>query len=160
MGKPALSPADIRAMAAAGIEFGSHGRSHISLASAHLAPAVLEREIGGSKTALEESLGVPIPYFAYPYGTARDIDDRVIQAVRQAGYRLGCTSIHGTNLACTNPLLLRRVKVERADSLATFRELLRGGMDAWAVVDNYGTFLQSKRRTQPFAGADAAPPAR
>lgn len=133
MGKPALSPANTRALAAAGIEFGSHSRSHISLASAHLAPAVLEREIGGSETALEESLGVPIPYFAYPYGTARDIDDRVVQAVRQTGYRLGCTSIHGANSASTNPLLLRRVKVERFDSRATFRELLRGGMDAWAA---------------------------
>ena len=160
MGRPALSPANIRAMAAAGIEFGSHSRSHISLASAHLAPAVLEREIGGSKTGLEKSLGVPIPYFAYPYGTARDIDDRVVQAVRQAGYRLGCTSIHGRNLASTHPLLLRRVKVERFDSRATFRELLRGGMDAWAAVDNYGSFLQSKRRTQPFAGADAESSAR
>ena len=147
MGKPVLGKKEIHAMAGEGVEFGSHSRSHLSLASASLSAEQLEREVRGSKTVLETFLGIPISYFSYPYGTARDVDDRVVEAVRRAGYRLGCTSIHGKNIASTNPLLLKRTKVERYDSLATFNHLLRGGLDVWALVDRHASFLQSKRRT-------------
>ena len=144
-GSRALSVTELRDLAAAGFSIGSHGRSHVSLGIRDLSPDTITREVCGSKMRLQELLNMPIDFFAYPYGTRRDITDGVVEAVRAAGYRVALTSIHGTNDQLADTLQLRRVKVERFDSLATFRAILRGRMDRWSVVDQYLSFLQRKR---------------
>jgi poly-beta-1,6-N-acetyl-D-glucosamine N-deacetylase len=48
----------------------------------------LQREVVESKQVLEAKLGMSIPYFVYPEGKN---DDRVQQAVKQAGYRAAWT---------------------------------------------------------------------
>jgi poly-beta-1,6-N-acetyl-D-glucosamine N-deacetylase len=48
----------------------------------------LEREIVESKQILETQLGIPIRYFTYPAGK---YDERVAQAVKQAGYQAALT---------------------------------------------------------------------
>jgi len=147
-GEPALSPDQIRVMAKHGFLVGSHGRTHVSLAASALNREMLAAETAGSRTGLENLLAMPIRYFAYPYGTKRDVNALVVAAVQDAGYQLALTSVHGNNGSAQDPLQLKRVKVERMDSLSTYAELLRGGMDQWAWIDNHATWLQSTRRTQ------------
>ena len=48
----------------------------------------LHREVVESKSRLEEKLGIPIRYFTYPVG---HYDDRVAQAVEEAGYQAALT---------------------------------------------------------------------
>ena len=48
----------------------------------------LQREVFESKSRLEEKLGIPIRYFTYPVG---HYDDRVAQAVTDAGYQAALT---------------------------------------------------------------------
>ena len=145
-GDRTLSPAQLQTMARSGFLVGSHGRSHVSLAAYPLSSEQLNAEIAGSKAGLEQLLGMPVRYFAYPYGTGKDVNSRVVAAVDSAGYDLALTSIHGRIDRAADPLQLRRVKVERTDSLATFRKLLDGGMDQWAWIDTHATWLQSRRR--------------
>ena len=58
-----------------------------------------------------------------------------------ARYHLAFPSIHAQIVPCAGPFQLRRIKVERMDSVATFEELLWGGMDQWAWIDNHATWL-------------------
>ncbi|MCF4127570.1 polysaccharide deacetylase family protein [Methylobacterium sp. SyP6R] len=53
---------------AAGMEIGSHSASHARIAT--LDDASAEREIAGSKVALEAATGRPIRHFACPWGVA------------------------------------------------------------------------------------------
>jgi peptidoglycan/xylan/chitin deacetylase (PgdA/CDA1 family) len=74
----------LRALVDEGVEIGSHTRTHPHLV--RLSDAELQRELAQSKQELEDELGRPCPYVAYPYG---DVDERVAAAARAAGYDAG-----------------------------------------------------------------------
>ncbi|PPB49140.1 polysaccharide deacetylase [Arthrobacter pityocampae] len=75
----------VRAVAAAGQEIGSHTMTHPHLPRAG-ASALLE-EISGSREVLQDVLQSAVPGFCYPYG---EFDDAAREAVRAAGYDHGC----------------------------------------------------------------------
>jgi peptidoglycan/xylan/chitin deacetylase (PgdA/CDA1 family) len=70
-------------LASAGWEIGSHSRTHPHLTA--LEEEALADELGGSRRDCERRLGRPCRSLAYPYG---DVDDRVIEAARRAGYEV------------------------------------------------------------------------
>lgn len=90
-----ISWEQIKAMAAAGIEFGSHTVTHPNLT--RLADTDLTHEIQESKNVLENYLQQPIDSIAYPIGTQSAFDSRVISAVREQGFKLGVTYVSGAN---------------------------------------------------------------
>jgi peptidoglycan/xylan/chitin deacetylase (PgdA/CDA1 family) len=75
----------VREMADAGIEFGSHTVTHPILTT--LDSVTLEWEVRESKRVIEEQLGRECYAFAYPNGGAQDFDERAMTALRDAGYR-------------------------------------------------------------------------
>jgi peptidoglycan/xylan/chitin deacetylase (PgdA/CDA1 family) len=81
--KELMTANQIRAVAAAGMEIGSHSWWHVRL------PATddLTEEVGRSRSALAEVIDADVTGFCYPYG---DVDARVVRAVREAGYDYGC----------------------------------------------------------------------
>jgi len=85
-----LSPAQMREMAAAGIEFGSHTVSHLHLPTA--GTRQLHRELVESRQKLEDVLGKPVLSFAYPYGA---YSPEVRTAVQEAGYAFAVTNDSG-----------------------------------------------------------------
>ena len=82
---PLMSADQVRDLAAAGIEIGSHAATHMRLAGA--SPAQLTAEVGESRTSLAALLGSEIPGFAFPYGS---MDAAARRAVRDAGYEYAC----------------------------------------------------------------------
>jgi peptidoglycan/xylan/chitin deacetylase (PgdA/CDA1 family) len=83
--KPLLTAQQVREVADAGIEIGSHGLRHVSLPAA--SADGLAEETAGSRRLLQDVSGQDVPGFCYPYG---DIDGTVVDAVRAAGYDYGC----------------------------------------------------------------------
>lgn len=98
-----LSADQIREMAAAGIEFGSHLIEHVSLR--RMSPDEQVDQLGRSRRGLEELTGVPVLSIAYPYG---DFDADVVERARAAGYRYGVITEPGVDAASADPLTLRR----------------------------------------------------
>jgi hypothetical protein len=112
-----------REMAAGGIEFGSHTRSHRCLAQ--LGEPEIERELGGSKAELESKLGTTVDALAYPFGGAAAFDARVVAVARRAGYRVATTYIPGVNdLRTADRFALLRQHVERDTSRSYFEALV------------------------------------
>jgi peptidoglycan/xylan/chitin deacetylase (PgdA/CDA1 family) len=83
--KPLMTAEQVREVADAGMEIGSHGLRHVSLISAP--DDGLAGEVGESRRILQEVSGQDIDGFCYPYG---DIDGRVMEQVRAAGYGYAC----------------------------------------------------------------------
>lgn len=101
-----MDTAQICAWLQAGHEIGSHTISHPRLS--RLSPPALREEIAASKRRLEDTFGVSIRHFCYPYG---DYDQRVIDEVMRAGYETACTHIKsGVSLAATPSHELRRIE--------------------------------------------------
>lgn len=83
--KRLLGAEQVRQVADAGIEIGSHGRRHVSLPKT-LSEALAD-EIDGSRRALQAVSGQDVPGFCYPYG---DVDGAAVEGVRAAGYDYAC----------------------------------------------------------------------
>jgi peptidoglycan/xylan/chitin deacetylase (PgdA/CDA1 family) len=72
---------DLRALAAAGWEVGSHSATHPDLTA--LGDAELDAELSGSRAACEEALQRPCTSLAYPFGAH---DRRVAERAQAVGY--------------------------------------------------------------------------
>ncbi|MDT0342110.1 polysaccharide deacetylase family protein [Streptomyces litchfieldiae] len=111
--KRLLNADGIRAVAAAGMEIGSHGMTHLSLPS--VADEVLEREVAHSRARLAEITGAPPTGFCYPYGA---VDERAVEAVRAAGYGYACAVSPGR---LTGQFALPRIHIGERDTALRLR---------------------------------------
>lgn len=125
-----MNVADVRALAAAGHEIGSHGVDHEIFV--HVDERTLERELAESRATLERWTGRPVAGLAYPNG---DCDARVVAAARAAGYAYACATAHGRNEPGCDPLCLARIDVTRervSDARGRFDELaFRAELALW-----------------------------
>nr|WP_311737180.1 polysaccharide deacetylase family protein [Streptomyces sp. EAS-AB2608] len=106
--KPLLTADGIRRAAAAGMEIGSHGLTHVDLTRAD--DTRLKAEAAESRAVLEELTGAPVTGFCYPYGT---VDRRAVAAVREAGYGYACAIDPGR---LSGPHVLPRVHIGQNDT--------------------------------------------
>ncbi len=84
---PLMSAEQVRELAAAGMEIGSHTVTHLRLAGADADQ--VKAEVSDSKASLSDLIGAPIRGFAYPYGS---MDTAAQQAARDAGYDYACAA--------------------------------------------------------------------
>jgi peptidoglycan/xylan/chitin deacetylase (PgdA/CDA1 family) len=105
------TPAEIRELASAGVEIGSHTRSHVDLGR-HLGEAKLIDEIAGSKRALEQAIGRTVRYFAFPYGLHANLSAEAFRVSFEAGYEGVCSAYGGYNFPGDDPFHLRRIHAD------------------------------------------------
>jgi peptidoglycan/xylan/chitin deacetylase (PgdA/CDA1 family) len=105
----------IREMAEAGIRFGCHTRTHARLTEC--SDEQLKDEIGNSKKILEDKLGCAVEHFCYPFGA---YNDRVVDAVAEAGYATATTTERGAALRGAHPLRLPRLTIGKRMNLGRF----------------------------------------
>ena len=155
----------LRQLAAAGFEIGSHSATHAMLTD--VSPAGLRREIAESKRALEDMLGLPIRHFSCPGGRWTR---RAALVARDAGYDTMATSRVGSNDARTGLFALRRCALQRHQPHALF-ETFCSGTGLWRAVARdrvlagakalLGTRLYAGLRSRalggPESGSDAVP---
>ena len=132
--RPMLDRGQLREMHQAGMDIGAHTRSHPQLTQ--LDDAALRDEVAGSRQALRDVLGAEVSSFAYPYG---DHDERVVTAVREAGYAAACVTRSGWGRVDGDPLRIRRLAVFAQDGLATFARKLAfaDNQAGWSQVGDY-----------------------
>jgi peptidoglycan/xylan/chitin deacetylase (PgdA/CDA1 family) len=116
-----LDDGEIRELAQAGWEVGSHTVTHRSLI--YLNDDEIRRELMDSREVLEDLTGEPVHTLAYPFGQQ---NARVRQQVREAGYRYGCMNLWG-NPRPDPELLLKRIPVYGIDSIKNLRRKLGMG---------------------------------
>ena len=125
---------ELRELADAGWEIGSHTVTHPHLTEAD--DAQLASELEYSRAAVEEALDRPCPSIAYPYG---DVDGRVIDAARAAGYETGAalparwsagTALEFPRVGVYHPDDDRRFRVKSSRAVRALRTALRRGVAA------------------------------
>lgn len=87
--------AQVGAAAGLGLEIGSHTRSHARLSEISGDLRRLGDELLTSKQLLERTTGRPCIAFAWPYGTARDIDAAALASITDAGYEISFSAVRG-----------------------------------------------------------------
>lgn len=111
----------IREMQMAGIEFGGHTMHHPILSRITLQQA--QEEIEGSKARIEKELGEPVLGFAYPNGMTDDLNLKIQNLVKQAGYQVAFTLKNGPSPfheVKRNPYAIRRIFISHRHTLPRF----------------------------------------
>jgi peptidoglycan/xylan/chitin deacetylase (PgdA/CDA1 family) len=116
-----LSASQIRELDRAGMDVGDHTAHHVDLRL--LTPSQLRAETAGSRKTLEAVLGHPVYFFAYPFGY---FNDRVVQAVRDAGFSMAYTTQGGTTESTASPLEMPRLHVGRSEDPSGLESVLGG----------------------------------
>jgi len=102
---------EVRALAQAGVEFGSHTRRHPILSKVGSATE-LDDEIIGSKRRMEGVLETKVRHFCYPNGARDDISPEAVETVRRAGFETAVVTEPGLNRPGEDLLRLRRIGVD------------------------------------------------
>ncbi len=114
---------DVRTLRHAGMDVGSHTRTHRVLQTV---PAEeLSSEFAGSRADLESALSESISAIAYPVGPSIANDPGIRAAAVAAGYRLGFSYDTGLQpLGAVDPLDIHRIVAEHTFDDARFCTLL------------------------------------
>lgn len=124
---------EVREWEAAGFEVGGHSLSHVCLSS--LGESEQRTEVAGCAERVEAELGHPPAAFAYPYGSTLDYGPRTMALVRESGYVFAVSNRYGVNRPQADPWQLRRIWIDRTDSLATFQAKVQGRLDVLRFLD-------------------------
>ena len=90
-------------------------------------------ELSESKRVLEQRLGRPVPFLAWPSGW---FDDTLVALAQQAGYSALLTTEGGLNRRGDDVLRIRRTFVDGACDLLTFRRTVTSGRYASCQTRN------------------------
>jgi peptidoglycan/xylan/chitin deacetylase (PgdA/CDA1 family) len=119
---PLLKESQILEMSESGwVEFGAHSLNHAHLTE--LSPAEAEREITGSKKALEDFLKKPVLSFAYPYGS---FNEEVKKMTARAGYTFGVAVSDGPSRFGGDLMEIRRIHMFPKTSSLEFMKKTSG----------------------------------
>lgn len=108
---PLMDAARIRQLRRGGVDFGSHGATHVRLAEQD--DERVQDEAQRSRIILEDLLSEPVTHFCYPYGS---YERRVLDAVARAGYHSAVTCVRARSCPGDDPLALPRKAVSWGDT--------------------------------------------
>lgn len=132
----------IKEMAAAGWEVGSHSMTHTDLTL--LEPQQQRYEVVESKDFLEKTLGIPIRTIAYPFGTS---DSSVIDYAHFAGYIAGMSLGFTHDQGNGNLFTLQRRDVKGTYDVKKFASFLPWQGDAVFLPTDTPTPTATPTRT-------------
>jgi len=113
---------DARRLAADGVEFGAHTKTHPILPRVEDEELIVD-EIAGSKARVEQELGRPAIHFCYPNG---DYNSEGVDVVARCGFQSAVTVDAGLNTRRADRYLLKRLPVALDLPDEYFREQVAG----------------------------------
>lgn len=106
---------DVRTMSGSGIEAGSHGASHRSLARIPIEEAM--DEIKRSKESIERNTRKLCRHFAFPFGSQKDYNEKLVEYVKKTGFASSLTNVRGYNHRPCDPFSFKRIIMEEGSDI-------------------------------------------
>lgn len=114
-----------------GVEIGAHTVSHRRIST--LAPADAMAELAGSRTRLQEKLGIDVRHFAFPYGQSADCGPRDFDLARRAGFASAATTVKAIARPGADPYSLPRHTINGTHRNLAFAQAHLSGLSALAT---------------------------
>lgn len=150
-GASMLTGAQLREVADAGVEIGSHTVSHPHLDL--VAASDVDRELAESRDRLEQELARPVDAVAYPHGSFRPA---VLRAAGRAGYRWGAAVKNAYTHAADDVWAIARITITAEHTAQDVARLLDGqaAPRAWRRERLRTTAFRQVRRLRTRDGYD------
>jgi len=120
---------EIRQLAGAGIEFGSHTATHAPLSD--IPPAEAQAELQDSLNALSSNLALTNVSLSYPHGKTSEAVNKLAESV---GYACALTTALGQNDANCDLFALKRTVISADDDVPTLAARLSGLTWWWGLA--------------------------
>ncbi|HAM53291.1 MAG TPA: hypothetical protein DCP92_22305 [Nitrospiraceae bacterium] len=130
------------------VEVGSHGIAHVPLD--RLSHDEIEKEIVQSRAEIEQNIGRPVRFFAFPFGVypfKYRLRLREGENDSLGGYRAACTTWWGRYNTIKDIHVLRRVTICDFDTLDDFKDKLYGYYDWLVMKESVGRYYKVMRAT-------------
>ena len=138
---------ELRCMAEAGIEIGLHTFNHVDFSKVTSQEEV-DYEIAESKDKLEQLIGCPVRYFAFPYGLPEQITEMAVATIRREGLQAFCSAFGAYNMPGNDPFHIRRFHGDQ--NFSQFRK--------WIAFDRNKVSNEPEILYPPEAAPTAASP--
>jgi peptidoglycan/xylan/chitin deacetylase (PgdA/CDA1 family) len=148
-GRALLDAAELRDLAAQGVEIGGHGIDHLDLT--RLDDLALGRELRLGRERLGDWTGRPVRYLAYPFGA---FDARVLAAARSE-YQGAFTTQLGAVPRAAHPHAIPRVDAYYLDDPHLTRALRRGDASRYLSARRWLRRLRGSEPRRPIPTAPA-----
>jgi peptidoglycan/xylan/chitin deacetylase (PgdA/CDA1 family) len=136
---PLADVPELKQLAAAGWEIGSHGLEHSALSDTEK----LKDDVIASRRLLENMLSVNVRSFAYPYGVVpRDARN----VLRDAGYEAACTARPSVVVPGADVFALPRVDIHYLRRPALLRATIAGRRDLYLRLRDRGARIRRLAR--------------
>ncbi len=99
--------AQLRDLAAAGVEIGAHTRTHADLGAIRDTNQLADEVVAATRD-LEAAVGQRIRYFAFPFGMHANLHPAAFGLAREAGFEAVCSAYGGYNRPGDDPFHLQR----------------------------------------------------
>jgi peptidoglycan/xylan/chitin deacetylase (PgdA/CDA1 family) len=136
-----LSWNDIKKMSRENMEFGSHTVSHCNLNQVSLKKS--RYEIFSSTNQIKSKIKKRPIVFCYPYGTNRQINNSVVNIIKENNFKFAVTTNEGTNKINndSNYFLLKRINIQNTDSLTKFKMKTNS-----TIINSYSLIMRGLRK--------------
>lgn len=149
-----LTWAQVREMAAMGHSIGSHTVNHANLGA--VGPDEAWAELSDSRKILEDQVGQPCRWFAYPFGGPQHMRPEYVPLIERAGYDGGVSAYGGFVRPGMDARVLPREAVPYFKSLAHLELHLSGCMHWWYDLKNRDRTLRAEAEARGRQEADFA----
>ncbi len=96
-----------------GVDIGAHTRTHIDLGGVDPADEdLIFDEVVASRNELADQIECDVPYFAFPYGQHRHLNDRVFSIARENGIQGVCSAYGGYNYTTDDGFHFQRLHAD------------------------------------------------
>ena len=139
-------------------EIGGHTRTHADLGQL-MDQAEFDDEIAGDKAALEQLIGRPLRWFAFPFGVASNVTALALRAIEEAGYRSSFTIMPSFWTRTRSPFLVGRDFTLTCEQRSPLGRILLGRLrpDNLAQVRSRAQELGRRPRTRQFLEGKTQP---
>lgn len=140
---PNLSWEEVKEMSNEGMEFGSHTVTHPIITGVTHAQA--KNEIQLSKSEIEKRIGKHVRSFAYPNGKSSDINEDIINIIKESKYLNACLAIEGINDLKSDLYALKRNLIGNYTICEFDFELLKAAGAFGAINEIYRRIIKKHR---------------
>ena len=128
--KKLMSMSDVKKLKKTGWTIGCHSATHVNFGG----ELDVKAEIRDAKRKLEKELGTEVRYFAYPKGI---YNDKVIKAVKSAGYKASFTVDPGRVSIKNDIYKIPRIGVYRTHSMVEFAAFFTNWANVYFIAKSY-----------------------
>lgn len=105
---PVNSVESIKILSNSGVEIGAHTRTHIDLGSVS-DQELLADEVIQAAIDIEELIGKPVQYFAFPFGQRENLNHGVFSMLKEHGFLGVCSAYGGWNKVGGDSFHIQRI---------------------------------------------------